>query len=282
MQISICRASEKRVLTEYQESNAKKIADIVTDAYDEYGVLPSMAVAQALEETSLGVNADTYNWWGIMVPGTDIKEQYGSAKEGAYAYLGVINNGRYDGALFNKQWKSTIRNILDGGYCNPEGNYYTDVIWLYKTYNLEKYDNKLFKKLDKREKAKKRKAARKKAEREEKKRLEAERLEAERLEAERLEAERLEAERQEAERERLKEAMFPRTYNKFFEGVMPSSDGTHGEIIDFVGIDINFNKFGGRKYEYLRTDNNRENTGRENQLRYIFASYERPHYNGGW
>lgn len=137
-----------RKFTDSQQKNAEVIAEICNKEWKNYGVLPSIAIAQAFVESTLGDHCRGYNLWGICSGGVT----YSSLENGVYGYLKVINNGYYKDAPFQTDYKIQIRKILDGGYCQPEGEYYSKVLWTVKTYNLEQYDQKLFTELKKQSK----------------------------------------------------------------------------------------------------------------------------------
>lgn len=145
--------AQSRTLTQSQKRNADIIAKIAMDNWDTYGVLPSVAVAQAFIESTLGDRCNGYNLWGIASGAIS----YGSLYEGTIGYLRVINNGYYKGAPFQKNYNVQLRKILDGGYCQPEGNYHSNAMWSISTYNFDKYDKKMFKQI-KKEKIRKKKA----------------------------------------------------------------------------------------------------------------------------
>ena len=132
-------------LTEFQQRNADIIAQACIDHWDEYGCLPSVAIAQAYVESQLGLKIDNGNLWGIC----SCRISYPSVYDGVHAYMRVINNGRYIGAPHEKKWRIQIRRILDGDYCIPEGDCENDVAWTIRTFKLEKYDEILFKKINK-------------------------------------------------------------------------------------------------------------------------------------
>lgn len=128
-------------LTEKQQENADRIAQIAIDNYNTYGVLPSIAVTQAFIESTLGdFPSNSHNYFGICAG--DIG--YSSFYDGVIGYLKVINNGRYDGALFNKSYYDSMLHILNGGYCHPVGDYYSKAIWSIEHYGFYEYDNKLW------------------------------------------------------------------------------------------------------------------------------------------
>lgn len=133
--------------TDSQTERAEVIAEICIREWETYGVLPSTAITQAFLESTLGDFCSGYNLWGIASGAV----QYDSLEDGVYGYLGVINNGYYTNAPFEKDFYKQIRYILDGGYCQPEGDYYSKAVWTYETYELYKYDEMLFEELEKKE-----------------------------------------------------------------------------------------------------------------------------------
>lgn len=148
-----CQVDAKsfRKFSKSQDKNAQRIAKVVADNWEKYGCLPSVAIAQAFIESTLGEHCTGYNLWGIRSGA----EQYDSLDDGIYRYMRVINNGYYKGAPFCKDYKKQIRRILDGGYCTPEGEYYNNVIWTIQAYGLYRYDEQMFKKIKSKSKSKK-------------------------------------------------------------------------------------------------------------------------------
>lgn len=143
-----------RELPSQQREMADRIAKVCMENYEKYGVLPSVCVGQAFIESTLGEHCGGNNLWGIRSG----NESYPTIEEGVIRYLKVINNGYYKGAPFQKDYHKQIRKILDGGYCQPEGSYYRDIIWSIDTYNFDRYDKELFRKLrEEREERKKQK-----------------------------------------------------------------------------------------------------------------------------
>ena len=128
-------------LSRTQRRNAERIAKYTASHYDKYGVLPSIAVAQAMQESSLGKHCPNYNMWGLASG----KIYCSSVENGCRKYLKVINNGCYKGAPFCKSWRTQIKRILRGGYCQPVGSYYSCVVSIVNRYNLTKYDKKMWK-----------------------------------------------------------------------------------------------------------------------------------------
>lgn len=107
-------AAKSNGLSENQTRVANKVAKTATENWEKYGVLPSVAVAQTLVESSLGKNrVRSNNLWGLRPGGK--YASYPSLENGIYAYLEVLNNGRYGKALYKKDYRTQIRRILQGG-----------------------------------------------------------------------------------------------------------------------------------------------------------------------
>lgn len=141
------KAETTRTLTDNQKEIANTLARICTDNWDTYGVLPSVCIAQAFVESTLGKNCSGNNLWGIRQG----KEQYATLEDGVIRYLQVINNGYYENAPFLTDYRAQISEILAGGYCQPVGDYYEDATWIIENYGLAQYDQPLFEELNKRE-----------------------------------------------------------------------------------------------------------------------------------
>ena len=151
-------------LSSEQVKTADYLAQMCIDNWDEYGVLPSVCIAQAFIESTLGKRCRGNNLWGICSG----DRQYRSLEEGVLDYLRVINNGYYKGAPFKNRYKDQIRIIFNGGYCEGDPYYYDNAVWSIEHYNFDKYDKKLFKKLEERKRKKELKAKLEKEKREQK------------------------------------------------------------------------------------------------------------------
>lgn len=123
-------------LSEQQKQRAYTMAEICIKEWKKYGVLPSVCIAQAMQESTLGKYCSPNNLWQIKSGAVS----YGSLEEGVYAYLKVINNGCYKGAPFAKDPLYQIERILAGGYCIPVGNYYSCVNQIINKYDLRRFD----------------------------------------------------------------------------------------------------------------------------------------------
>ena len=138
-----------RTFTDSQQRNADYIAEVVSNNWDEYGVLPSVAIAQAFMESNLGDHCPPNNLWGIHAG----RVSYPTLEHGIYKYMEVINNGYYEGAPGKTCYYEQLQIILDGGYCIPVGNYYKDAIWIIENYDLYEYDRQMFEAIEAEEKA---------------------------------------------------------------------------------------------------------------------------------
>lgn len=163
--ISETTTAQAKTFNSRQIERAEIIYEVVSDNWERYGVLPSVCIAQAFIESTLGEHCRGYNYWGI----SSGAESYSSLENGVYRYMRVINNGYYRGAPFETDPYRQIRKILDGGYCQPEGNYYSNAVWTIDNYDLTEYDRRMFEKIKNRREKKK---ARQKAKKEEKKKRE--------------------------------------------------------------------------------------------------------------
>ena len=131
------------VLTKNQLKRADYIAKYVADSYKKYGVLPSVAVGQAMQETQLGTDnncsaINSYGWWGVKSKIHSGYARYSSLDEGIQGYLNCLNNGRYDKALFNKSPVDSMYAVQKGGYC--DNSYAENVINCIQQFNFTEYD----------------------------------------------------------------------------------------------------------------------------------------------
>ena len=131
------------LLTETQLKRADYIAKKVADNYSKYGVLPSVAVGQAMQETQLGTDEDcsvvnSYGWWGVKSKMHSGYARYSSLDEGIMGYLKCINNGRYNKALFSNSPQVSLTAIESGGYC--EEAYAENVLRCINNFNFTEYD----------------------------------------------------------------------------------------------------------------------------------------------
>lgn len=153
--------AESAELTKEQKDVADNVADEALENWDKYGVLPSVAVAQTFVESSLGKNRiRKNNLWGLRPSGR--YSSYASLNDGISAYLRVLNNGRYDDALFKKDYKDQLHEILMGGYYGEDdggtiGEYYRNCVKSILKYGFDQYDKKLFNAIKKKDDVKRKK-----------------------------------------------------------------------------------------------------------------------------
>ena len=126
---------QKRVDTIYNVVSKEK-------NWKTYGSLPSVCIAQAYVESTMGMAGNRNNLWGLGGG----RYSYPTLKKGVYAYMQCINKSYYTryGATDTKSWKKQISRILRGGYCVPAGGYYAKVARVIQQYNLQNYDKKMF------------------------------------------------------------------------------------------------------------------------------------------
>lgn len=156
--VPVTAYASTRSFTSEQQTRVDTVARVCMDNYKIYGILPSVCLAQAIVESTMGDHCRGNNLWGIRAGAT----QYPSLEEGTIAYLEVINNGRYPNAPFCKNPYQTISYIMAGGYCVPAGNYVQKATSIINDYDLTQYDKKMYEKWEKEKKEAKEKALRKK------------------------------------------------------------------------------------------------------------------------
>lgn len=126
-----------RTFTEEQQALVDLIVEISVDSYEEYGILPSVAISQAFVESTLGERCANNNLYGIR------GGEYDTHEASILAYMDLMQSERYTGARHIENPREQIEYILDAGYCPDEG-YAGDVEWTIREYGLEKYDNIIF------------------------------------------------------------------------------------------------------------------------------------------
>lgn len=80
--------------TSVKTERKMKIVEVCRNNYCIYGVYPSVCLAQAILESSLGDVCRPNNYWGL----NQGKTCYASLEDGVIAYLECINNGYYGNA----------------------------------------------------------------------------------------------------------------------------------------------------------------------------------------
>ena len=122
---------------------ANYLAEMCIEHWEEYGCLPSVCIAQAVLESSLGDICYPNNYWGLYGG----YRSYDTLEDGVYAYMGLIND-YYSHATYILDYEEQIEQIYYGGYCTSGYEYVTNVIWIIESYNLDYYDQLLFEKLE--------------------------------------------------------------------------------------------------------------------------------------
>lgn len=145
-------------------SNQDFINKIVSGAkkgYEKYGILPSVTIAQAINESGWGESylaRTDNNLFGIKYPGNhspDLKISQGTwaTDDGGYyahyeswsdsvedhGYF-LANNSRYKAAIGLKDPSAQVRAIADAGYAT-EANYYSITMQILNENNLSQYDS---------------------------------------------------------------------------------------------------------------------------------------------
>lgn len=127
-----------------RKEREERIAKVCIKYWDKYGVLPSVCLAQAWEESTLGKNCPNYNLWG--------KTHWSyvdNLEAGVLQYLRCINNGYYKNAPFKRNFNEQLGIILDSGYCYGQssgGSYHRACQSLYRRFNLGRFDHLVGKK----------------------------------------------------------------------------------------------------------------------------------------
>ena len=126
-----------RTFTEEQQEIVDLIVEISIDSYEEYGILPSVAISQAFVESTMGERCVNNNLYGIR------GGKYDTHEASILAYMDLMQTERYAGARHIEEPRAQIDAILSAGYCPDEG-YADDVAWTIREYDLQKYDNIIF------------------------------------------------------------------------------------------------------------------------------------------
>lgn len=103
-------------------------------------MLPSVCIAQAFVESTLGEHCSHYNLWGLASG----KLHYDSLQDGVYGYMNCINNQYFVSATFKENWQEQSSIIAANGYCIPKDGYYEKIAWTIENYELYEYDRQMF------------------------------------------------------------------------------------------------------------------------------------------
>lgn len=129
-----------RELTEFQKNNADAIYEVVAANWDQYGVLPSVCIGQAFQESTLGQYCPNHNLWGLASGSL----YYATLEDGVFGYMKCINNEHFVSATFKTNWREQLWIIAENGYCQPKDGYYDVVESLIEDYELYEYDRRMF------------------------------------------------------------------------------------------------------------------------------------------
>ena len=110
------------------------------DHWDEYHVYPSTMAMIAAQESFFGKYGRSYNLWGLACG----RASYGSFEEGIHAFMQCVNNGYYPGAPEADSGDEQLAILLDHGYCQPPGRYFSYAMSLKASYNLGILDERMF------------------------------------------------------------------------------------------------------------------------------------------
>ena len=116
------------------------------DHWDEYHVYPSCMAMIAGVESGFGTACHLNNLWGLCAG----RASYGSLEEGCHAFMRCVNNGWYPGAPDADSGDEQLYILLNHGYCQPPGNYYSVAMSVKSRYNLGILDEQMFEIIEKR------------------------------------------------------------------------------------------------------------------------------------
>lgn len=130
-------------LNDEQKDIAKEIQKVCTENWQEYGILPSVCIAQAYMESHIGEVCYANNLWGLYGG----YQSYDTLDDGIMAYLELLNSyDSYSNALWRIDYKAQIEAIYDGGYCTTSKDEYVGgIIWIIENFNLSSYDSEILK-----------------------------------------------------------------------------------------------------------------------------------------
>ena len=150
-------------LSGYQLDFINEVIEGAISTYKKYGVLPSLTIAQAIQETGWGQHRIGNNIFGVKakkswtgktktvwtheyVKGKKIRIQatfrdYDSVSESIEDHAKVLTLDRYKGVLAAKDYKEACRQVKAGGYATGP-TYDKSLINLIEKYGLDQWDPK--------------------------------------------------------------------------------------------------------------------------------------------
>lgn len=133
----------KKIPSSRQEM-VNKVAQVAIANYKKSGILPSVAVAQACYESSWGesnIARTKKNLFGIKYKGQFLSFKSWEDSMDYYFSSKLILKSIYDKGRHKNTPEETIRGIIEGGYCQGDGNYVSNIISIINTYGFTYFDD---------------------------------------------------------------------------------------------------------------------------------------------
>lgn len=135
-------------LSRKQQRIADTIAKIAIERYEETHILPSVAVGQALTESSLGrFCIKPNNLWGLKQWNSDFYAGFDSLEDGLNRYFEILSKDRYKSARQAKDYYTQLSRIIASGY-DDNDSYVSDTVRGIERFGFYLYDKGLFKRLE--------------------------------------------------------------------------------------------------------------------------------------
>lgn len=135
-------------LSKRQQRIADTIAEIAIERYEETKILPSVAVGQALTESSLGLFCiKPNNLWGLKNWNSDTYAGFDSLESGLNRYFEILSKSRYKSARQTKDYYTQLSRIIASGYDDSD-SYVSDTVRGIERFGFYRYDKELFERLE--------------------------------------------------------------------------------------------------------------------------------------
>ena len=128
-----------QALSGAQKQFLNKITPAAVNGWDQYKILPSVTLGQAIIESAWGSSPGAIyknNYFGVMDSNGSLR-RYASVEEGFKHRSEFLQH--YRGVAGNRDYRSTLRNIHAGGYAEAP-DYAQSLINLIEQYGLQVYD----------------------------------------------------------------------------------------------------------------------------------------------
>ena len=128
-----------QALSAAQKQFLNKITPAAVNGWDQYKILPSVTLGQAIIESAWGSSPGAIyknNYFGVMDSNGSLR-RYASVEEGFKHRFEFLQH--YRGVAGNRDYRSTLRNIHAGGYAEAP-DYAQSLINLIEQYGLQVYD----------------------------------------------------------------------------------------------------------------------------------------------